>query len=162
MKLWQKGNAAHQKVDHFTVGSDREYDLLLAAYDCEASSAHAQMLAKIGLLTKEEANLVTLALNNLKKKALEGSFTIEDEFEDMHSKIEHVLTDQLGDLGKKIHTARSRNDQVLVDLKLYGRDRILKISHLTNSLFKELQEQSEANKDVLLPGYTHLQVAMPS
>jgi argininosuccinate lyase len=124
MKLWQKGNAAHQKVDHFTVGSDREYDLLLAAYDCEASSAHAQMLAKIGLLAKKEADLVTLALNNLKTKAQEGSFTIEDEFEDMHSKIEHVLTDQLGDLGKKIHTARSRNDQVLVAMHLYLKDEI--------------------------------------
>jgi argininosuccinate lyase len=101
MKLWQKGKAAHHKVDQFTVGSDREYDLLLAAYDCEASSAHAQMLAKIEILTQEEADLLTLALNQLKEKAQNGSFTIEDEFEDMHSKIEQVLTEQLGDLGKK-------------------------------------------------------------
>jgi len=162
MKLWQKGNAAHQKVDHFTVGSDREYDLLLAAYDCEASSAHAQMLAKIGLLTKEEADLVTLALNNLKTKAQEGSFTIEDEFEDMHSKIEHVLTDQLGDLGKKIHTARSRNDQVLVAMHLYLKDEITGIKKTVIELFDLLMSLAEQHKNELIPGYTHLQVAMPS
>jgi argininosuccinate lyase len=162
MKLWQKGNAAHQKVDHFTVGSDREYDLLLAAYDCEASSAHAQMLAKIGLLTKKEADLVTLALNNLKTKAQEGSFTIEDEFEDMHSKIEHVLTDQLGDLGKKIHTARSRNDQVLVAMHLYLKDEITGIKKTVIELFDLLMSLAEQHKNELIPGYTHLQVAMPS
>jgi argininosuccinate lyase len=162
MKLWQKGNAAHQKVDHFTVGRDREYDLLLAAYDCEASSAHAQMLAKIGLLTKEEADLVTLALNNLKTKAQEGSFTIEDEFEDMHSKIEHVLTDQLGDLGKKIHTARSRNDQVLVAMHLYLKDEITGIKKTVIELFDLLMSLAEQHKNELIPGYTHLQVAMPS
>lgn len=162
MKLWQKGNAAHQKVDHFTVGSDREYDLLLAAYDCEASSAHAQMLAKIGLLTKEEADLVTLALNNLKTKAQEGSFTIEDEFEDMHSKIEHVLTDQLGDLGKKIHTARSRNDQVLVAMHLYLKNEITGIKKTVIELFDLLMSLAEQHKNELIPGYTHLQVAMPS
>ena len=127
MKLWQKGKAAHYKVDQFTVGSDREYDLLLAAYDCEASSAHAQMLAKIQILTQEEADLLTLALNQLKEKAQNGSFTIEDEFEDMHSKIEQVLTEQLGDLGKKIHTARSRNDQVLVAMHLYIKDELSQI-----------------------------------
>ena len=162
MKLWQKGNAAHQKVDHFTVGSDREYDLLLAAYDCDASRAHAQMLAKIGLLTKEEADLVTLALNNLKTKAQEGSFTIEDEFEDMHSKIEHVLTDQLGDLGKKIHTARSRNDQVLVAMHLYLKDEITGIKKTVIELFDLLMSLAEQHKNELIPGYTHLQVAMPS
>jgi len=162
MKLWQKGNAAHQKVDHFTVGSDREYDLLLAAYDCEASSAHAQMLAKIGLLTKKEADLVTLALNNLKTKAQEGSFTIEDEFEDMHSKIEHVLIDQLGDLGKKIHTARSRNDQVLVAMHLYLKDEITGIKKTVIELFDLLMSLAEQHKNELIPGYTHLQVAMPS
>ena len=162
MKLWQKGNAAHQKVDHFTVGNDREYDLLLAAYDCEASSAHAQMLAKIGLLTKDEADLVTLALNNLKTKAQEGSFTIEDEFEDMHSKIEHVLTDQLGDLGKKIHTARSRNDQVLVAMHLYLKDEITGIKKTVIELFDLLMSLAEQHKNELIPGYTHLQVAMPS
>ncbi|MDG2491350.1 MAG: argininosuccinate lyase [Flavobacteriaceae bacterium] len=162
MKLWQKGNAAHQKVDHFTVGSDREYDLLLAAYDCDASRAHAQMLAKIGLLTKEEADLVTLALNNLKTKAQEGSFTIEDEFEDMHSKIEHVLTDELGDLGKKIHTARSRNDQVLVAMHLYLKDEITGIKKTVIELFDLLMSLAEQHKNELIPGYTHLQVAMPS
>ena len=127
MKLWQKGNAAHQKVDQFTVGSDREYDLLLAAYDCEASSAHAQMLAKIGLLTQKEADLLSTALSQLQEKATNGSLVIEEEFEDMHSKIEHVLTEQLGDLGKKIHTARSRNDQVLVAMHLYLKDELSSI-----------------------------------
>ena len=127
MKLWQKGNAAHQKVDQFTVGSDREYDLLLAAYDCEASSAHAQMLAKIGLLTQKEADLLSTALSQLKEKATNGSLVIEEEFEDMHSKIEHVLTEQLGDLGKKIHTARSRNDQVLIAMHLYLKDELSSI-----------------------------------
>jgi argininosuccinate lyase len=120
------------------------------------------MLAKIGLLTKEEADLVTLALNNLKTKAQEGSFTIEDEFEDMHSKIEHVLTDQLGDLGKKIHTARSRNDQVLVAMHLYLKDEITGIKKTVIELFDLLMSLAEQHKNELIPGYTHLQVAMPS
>ena len=162
MKLWQKGKAVHQKVDQFTVGSDREYDLLLAAYDCEASSAHAQMLAKIGILTQEEANLVTLALNQLKEKSQNGSFTIEEEFEDMHSKIEHVLTEQLGDLGKKIHTARSRNDQVLVVMHLYLKHELSQIKETVFQLFDLLMNLAEQHKKELIPGYTHLQVAMPS
>lgn len=162
MKLWQKGKAVHQKVDQFTVGSDREYDLLLAAYDCEASSAHAQMLAKIGILTQEEANLVTLALNQLKEKSQNGSFTIEEEFEDMHSKIEHVLTEQLGDLGKKIHTARSRNDQVLVVMHLYLKHELSQIKETLFQLFDLLMNLAEQHKKELIPGYTHLQVAMPS
>lgn len=162
MKLWQKGKATHQKVDQFTVGSDREYDLLLAAYDCEASSAHAQMLAKIGILTQEEANLVTLALNQLKEKSQNGSFTIEEEFEDMHSKIEHVLTEQLGDLGKKIHTARSRNDQVLVVMHLYLKHELSQIKETLFQLFDLLMNLAEQHKKELIPGYTHLQVAMPS
>ncbi len=101
MKLWQKGKAAHKKVDHFTVGNDRTYDLALAAYDCIASSAHAQMLAKTGILNQNEADQLSAVLEKLKEKAKAGTFTIEDEFEDMHSKIEHVLTEELGDLGKK-------------------------------------------------------------
>ena len=162
MKLWQKGKAAHHKVDQFTVGSDREYDLLLAAYDCEASSAHAQMLAKIEILTQEEADLLTLALNQLKEKAQNGSFTIEDEFEDMHSKIEQVLTEQLGDLGKKIHTARSRNDQVLVAMHLYLKDELSQIKKTVFQLFDLLMNLADQHKKELIPGYTHLQVAMPS
>ncbi|MDO7542689.1 MAG: argininosuccinate lyase [Flavobacteriaceae bacterium] len=162
MKLWQKGKAAHHKVDQFTVGSDREYDLLLAAYDCEASSAHAQMLAKIEILTQEEADLLTLALNQLKEKAQKGSFTIEDEFEDMHSKIEQVLTEQLGDLGKKIHTARSRNDQVLVAMHLYLKDELSQIKKTVFQLFDLLMNLADQHKKELIPGYTHLQVAMPS
>ena len=162
MKLWQKGKAAHHKVDQFTVGSDREYDLLLAAYDCEASSAHAQMLAKIEILTQEEADLLTLALNQLKEKAQKGSFTIENEFEDMHSKIEQVLTEQLGDLGKKIHTARSRNDQVLVAMHLYLKDELSQIKKTVFQLFDLLMNLADQHKKELIPGYTHLQVAMPS
>ena len=162
MKLWQKGNAAHQKVDHFTVGSDREYDLLLASYDCEASKAHAQMLAKVGLLNQEEADLLSAALEQLKEKAQSGDFVIEEEFEDMHSKIEHVLTEQLGDLGKKIHTARSRNDQVLVAMHLYLKDELDSIKKTVVQLFDLLMQLAEQHQKNLLPGYTHLQVAMPS
>ena len=162
MKLWQKGNAAHQKVDQFTVGSDREYDLLLAAYDCEASSAHAQMLAKIGLLTQNEADQLCTSLDQLKEKANNGSLVIEEEFEDMHSKIEHVLTEQLGDLGKKIHTARSRNDQVLVAMHLYLKEELSSIKNTVFQLFDLLMQLAEQHQKGLIPGYTHLQVAMPS
>ena len=119
MKLWQKNQAPHEKIDHFTVGKDREYDLYLAAYDCQASIANAQMLAKIGVLSQEESDQIVEVLEELKTDAENGDFVIETEFEDMHSKIEYLLTQKLGDLGKKIHTARSRNDQVLVALHLY-------------------------------------------
>ncbi|MGB1971016.1 MAG: argininosuccinate lyase [Flavobacteriaceae bacterium] len=162
MKLWQKGAAAHQKVDHFTVGKDRDYDLYLAKYDCEASIAHAKMLATTGLLTSQEADLLTSELSLLKTAAEEGRFTIEKTFEDMHSKIEHVLTEKLGDLGKKIHTARSRNDQVLVAMHLYLKDELIQIKQLCCQLFDLLLEEAEKHQDDLLPGYTHLQVAMPS
>ena len=162
MKLWQKGKAAHQKVDHFTVGNDRSYDLALAAYDCIASSAHAQMLAKIGLLEQKEADQLSEMLDKLKQKAEAGTFIIEDEFEDMHSKIEHVLTEELGDLGKKIHTARSRNDQVLVATHLYLKEEISIIKKTVIELFDLLMQLAEQHQKALLPGYTHLQVAMPS
>ena len=162
MKLWQKGKAAHQKVDHFTVGNDRTYDLALAAYDCIASSAHAQMLAKIGILNQNEADQLSAVLDKLKEKAEAGTFTIEDEFEDMHSKIEHVLTEELGDLGKKIHTARSRNDQVLVATHLYLKEEISAIKKTVIELFDLLIQLAQQHQKVLLPGYTHLQVAMPS
>ena len=162
MKLWQKGAAAHEKVDHFTVGKDREYDLLLAPYDCEASIAHANMLAKVGLLTAEEAAVLVEVLNELKQAAQNGTFTIEAEHEDMHSKIEHVLTQRLGDVGKKIHTARSRNDQVLVAMHLYVKHELVDIKAQVTELFDLLLTLAEKHKNDLIPGYTHLQVAMPS
>ena len=162
MKLWQKGAAAHQKVDHFTVGKDREYDLQLAAYDCEASMAHTNMLAKIGLLSSQEAEQLNQVLKELQAEAKNGTFTIEEEHEDMHSKIEHVLTERLGDLGKKIHTARSRNDQVLVAMHLYLKDELKTIKSQVVDLFDLLLALAEKHKAELIPGYTHLQVAMPS
>ena len=162
MKLWQKGATAHEKVDVFTVGKDREYDLVLAQYDCEASIAHAQMLSKIGLLSQIEADQLCAVLIDLKKQAIEGRFSIDEEFEDMHSKIEHELTKQLGDIGKKIHTARSRNDQVLVALHLYLKHEIKELKNQIITLFDTLMVLAEKHQSDLLPGYTHLQVAMPS
>ena len=162
MKLWQKGAAAHEKVDSFTVGKDREYDLVLAQYDCEASMAHAKMLGAIGLITTAEAQQLCKVLEALKEDAEKGVFTIENEFEDMHSKIEYVLTEKLGDLGKKIHTARSRNDQVLVAMHLYLKQELTEIKTQVIALFDLLLELAEKHQDDLIPGYTHLQVAMPS
>ena len=162
MKLWQKGAAAHEKVDHFTVGKDREYDLVLAQYDCQASSAHAKMLAKIGLIRPEEAEQLVAVLTEIQQQAEAGTFTIEKEFEDMHSKIEHVLTERLGDLGKKIHTARSRNDQVLVAMHLYIKHELGAIKTQVTVLFDLLLSLAEKHQNELMPGYTHLQVAMPS
>ena len=162
MKLWQKGAAAHEKVDSFTVGKDREYDLVLAQYDCEASMAHAKMLGAIGLITTAEAQQLCKVLEALKEDAEKGVFTIENEFEDMHSKIEHVLTEKLGDLGKKIHTARSRNDQVLVAMHLYLKQELTETKTQVIALFDLLLELAEKHQDDLIPGYTHLQVAMPS
>ncbi len=162
MKLWQKNQALNGKIDHFTVGKDREYDLHLAAYDCRASIAHAQMLAETGVLTAEEADQLVGVLNDLKSEAEKGIFVIEAEFEDMHSKIEYVLTQKLGDLGKKIHTARSRNDQVLVALHLYLKAEIKTIKELALNFFNLLMDLAGQHKDKFLPGYTHFQVAMPS
>ena len=162
MKLWQKGAVAHEKVDKFTVGKDREYDIVLAQYDCQASIAHAKMLAKIGLISIPESEQLCKVLKELKIAAETGNFTIEDEFEDMHSKIEHVLTKKLGDLGKKIHTARSRNDQVLVAMHLYLKKELGEIKTQVIALFDLLLELAEKYQNNLLPGYTHLQVAMPS
>ncbi|MDC3330116.1 argininosuccinate lyase [Flavobacteriaceae bacterium] len=162
MKLWQKGAAAHEKVDHFTVGKDREYDLVLAQYDCQASSAHAKMLAKIGLIRPEEAEQLVAVLTEIQQQAEAGTFTIEKEFEDMHSKIEHVLTERLGNLGKKIHTARSRNDQVLVAMHLYIKHELGAIKTQVTALFDLLLSLAEKHQNELMPGYTHLQVAMPS
>ncbi len=162
MKLWDKGFSTDQKIDHFTVGNDRELDLLLAKYDVIASKAHAKMLGKIGLLAMEETNALVNELDNIAKDIDEGSFTIEDTFEDMHSKIEYVLTKKLGDTGKKIHTARSRNDQVLVAMHLYLKNELKVIKSETVTLFNLLVDLAEQHKEVLLPGYTHLQIAMPS
>jgi argininosuccinate lyase len=162
MKLWQKGAAAHERVDHFTVGKDREYDLVLAEYDCQASIAHANMLAKIGLITAEEATQLSTALKEIQQQAKEGQFTIEDEFEDMHSKIEHLLIERLGDVGKKIHTARSRNDQVLVAMHLYLKNELGEVKSQVSALFELLLSLAEKHQNELIPGYTHLQVAMPS
>ena len=162
MKLWQKGAVAHEKVDKFTVGKDREYDIVLAQYDCQASIAHAKMLAKIGLISIPESEQLCKVLEELKIAAETGNFTIEDEFEDMHSKIEHVLTKKLGDSGKKIHTARSRNDQVLVAMHLYLKKELGEIKTQVIAMFDLLLELAEKYQYNLLPGYTHLQVAMPS
>ena len=162
MKLWDKGTKVDETIEKFTIGNDAELDLHLAPFDALGNIAHIEMLGEIDLMEKTDIPPLKQELKNIYQRAIAGDFTIEPGVEDVHSQIEKILTEKVGEAGKKVHSARSRNDQVLVDLKLYGRDRILKISHLTNSLFKELQEQSEANKGVLLPGYTHLQVAMPS
>lgn len=162
MKLWDKGFSTDKKIDHFTVGNDRELDLHLAKYDVIASQAHAKMLGKIGLLTEEETDALVKELDAIAETIEKGEFTIEDSFEDMHSKIEYVLTEKLGDTGKKIHTARSRNDQVLVAMHLYLKHELSEIKSGTKELFDLLLQLAEKYKDVLLPGYTHLQIAMPS
>ncbi|MEO9892113.1 argininosuccinate lyase [Aurantibacter sp.] len=162
MKLWDKGFSTDKKIDHFTVGNDRELDLYLAKYDVIASRAHAKMLGKIGLLTETETKNLVTELDQLTKRIKNGTFTIEDNFEDMHSKIEYQLTLALGDTGKKIHTARSRNDQVLVAMHLYLKDELSEIKSQTKILFDLLLNLADKHKNVLLPGYTHLQIAMPS
>ncbi len=162
MKLWDKGYSTDKKIDHFTVGNDRELDLVLAKYDIIASMAHAKMLGKIGLLTSEETHLLVRELENMALSIKEGKFIIEDTFEDVHSKIEFILTEKLGDTGKKIHTARSRNDQVLVAMQLYLKEELSEIKQQTKELFNLLIELAEKYKEILLPGYTHFQIAMPS
>ena len=162
MKLWDKGYSTDKKIDHFTVGNDRELDMVLAKYDTVASIAHAKMLGKIGLLTSEETRLLVRELQNIALDIEEGNFIIEDSFEDVHSKIEFILTERLGDTGKKIHTARSRNDQVLVAMQLYLKEELSEIKHHTKELFHLLLELAAKHKENLLPGYTHLQIAMPS
>ena len=162
MKLWQKNTPANDKITDFTVGKDRDFDQHLASYDCQASIAHTQMLGKIGVLTEQEAQAIVEVLEDLKSQAENSKFVIEDSFEDMHSKIEFILTEKLGDLGKKIHTARSRNDQVLVAMHLYLKEEIAVIKTMIYEFFKLLMKLSKQHKDKLLPGYTHFQVAMPS
>ncbi|MFK7814100.1 MAG: argininosuccinate lyase [Maribacter sp.] len=162
MKLWDKGFSTDKKIDHFTVGNDRALDLHLAKYDVIASKAHAKMLGKIGLLAENETDDLVAELDKIASKIADGSFTIEDSFEDMHSKIEFQLTLALGDTGKKIHTARSRNDQILVAMHLYLKDELAEIKMQTKTFFDLLLNLADKYKRVLLPGYTHLQIAMPS
>lgn len=162
MKLWDKGFNTDKKIDLFTVGNDRELDLILAKYDLIASRAHAKMLGKIGLLSKLEVNELVAELDHIALMIVEGNFDIEDSFEDMHSKIEYLLTEKLGDTGKKIHTARSRNDQVLVAMQLFLKDAIGEMKSQTKELFDVLMLLAQKHKEKLLPGYTHLQIAMPS
>jgi len=163
MKLWQKdGSSVNELIEKFTVGRDKEFDLLLARYDVQGSLAHTQMLQTIGLLTKEELDHIHLELNNILQTILAGNFAVDKDVEDIHSQIELILTQRIGEIGKKIHSGRSRNDQVAVDIKLYLRAEIEMIRDEVKSFFDLLIARSEKFKDKLLPGYTHLQVAMPS
>ena len=161
-KLWEKNTEVNQEIEKFTVGKDRELDLYLAKYDVLGSMAHITMLQSIGLLGKEELPVLLDELRHIYADIEAGKFTIEEDVEDVHSQVELLLTRKLGDMGKKIHSGRSRNDQVLVDLKLFTRAQLKEIAEEVRILFEELQAQSERYKDVLMPGYTHLQVAMPS
>lgn len=161
-KLWEKNVQVDKEVEAFTVGRDREMDLYLAKYDVLGSMAHITMLESIGLLTKEELALLLSELKNIYAVADSGQFIIEEGVEDVHSEVELMLTRRLGDTGKKIHSGRSRNDQVLLDLKLFTRAQIQELVQLVSVLFDGLIVQSNRYKDILLPGYTHLQVAMPS
>lgn len=162
MKLWEKDIATDKKIEQFTVGNDRKLDIVLAKYDILGSIAHAKMLKEVKLLSEVEANNLCVVLQDLLLIVESDDFSIENHFEDIHSKIEYLLIEKLGDTGKKIHTARSRNDQVLVDVHLYLKDEIINIKNLIKELFDLLMKLAEKHKNVLLPGYTHLQVAMPS
>jgi len=162
MKLWQKNIESLKEVEKFTVGNDREFDLQLAPFDVLGSIAHAKMLAEVGLLTKDEAQKLSRELKNIYTSIHDSRFTIDETVEDIHSQVEFLLTQKLGDVGKKIHSARSRNDQVLVDIKLFLRNEIEELVKKILPFFELLQSQSEKYKDDLLPGYTHLQLAMPS
>ena len=161
-KLWEKSVHVTEEIDRFTVGHDRELDLYLAKYDVLGSMAHVTMLHSIGLIADEELPVLLRELRAIYQVAESGNFVIEDGIEDVHSQVELMLTRKLGDMGKKIHSGRSRNDQVLVDLKLFTRDKIREVAEAVRDLFAELQQQSERYKNVLMPGYPHLQVAMPS
>ena len=162
VKLWDKGVTADKLVEKFTVGNDRELDMKMAKFDVLGSLAHITMLESIGLITSKELKVLTEELNNLLDMIKEGNFKIEPDVEDIHSQVELYLTEKLGEVGKKIHSGRSRNDQVLVDVKLYLKEEILEFKDEVRDLFKLLQSLSDKYKDVLMPGYTHYQVAMPS
>ena len=161
-KLWEKNFQVNKEIERFTVGRDREMDLYLAKYDVLGSMAHITMLESIGLLEKDELTQLLAELKNIYQLAERGEFVIEDDVEDVHSQVEMLLTRKLGDMGKKIHSGRSRNDQVLVDLKLFTRHELKEIADEVKILFDELIAKSNQYKDVLMPGYTHLQIAMPS
>lgn len=161
-KLWEKSTKVNEAIERFTVGQDREMDLYLAKHDVMGSMAHITMLESIGLLTKDELEKLLAELRNIYDTATKGDFIIEEGVEDVHSQVELLLTRSLGDIGKKIHSGRSRNDQVLLDLKLFTRAQLQEIAHLTQELFEALIKQSNRFKNVLMPGYTHLQIAMPS
>ncbi len=161
-KLWEKSVQVNAEIDRFTVGRDREMDLYLAKYDVLGSMAHITMLESIGLLAADELQVLLAELKNIYASAEKGDFVIEEGIEDVHSQVELMLTRRLGDVGKKIHSGRSRNDQVLVDLKLFTRDKIKQVALAVEELFDVLIAQSNTYKDVLMPGYTHLQIAMPS
>jgi len=162
MKLWDKGTSVVKAIEDFTVGKDRELDLYLAQYDILGSMAHITMLESVGLIEKDELPVLLNHLKSLYFKAKKGDFKIESGVEDVHSQVEFILTRELGDVGKKIHSGRSRNDQVLLDLKLFTRDAIKEIVESASELVSVLLKRSEETKDILMPGYTHLQVAMPS
>ena len=162
MKLWQKDKASLKEVEKFTVGNDRDLDIYLAPFDVLGSLAHTKMLESVGLLSKEELVVLEIALKEIYQQIAKDNFILDEGVEDIHSQVESMLTQKLGDVGKKIHSARSRNDQVLVDLKLFLRSEIEKLVHSTKEFFDLLILQSEKYKDDLLPGYTHLQLAMPS
>ena len=162
MKLWDKGFSIDKKIEKFTVGNDREIDVQIAKYDIQASLAHAKMLKSIGIISSHELLQIDEGLNVLRKQVENHTFIIEDQFEDVHSKIEFELTKRYGEVGKKIHTARSRNDQVLVALQLFYKDNLTLIHEKTEQFFYTLLNLAETYKDSVLPGYTHLQVAMPS
>ena len=161
-KLWEKNVRVNEEIDRFTVGRDREMDLYLAKHDVLGSMAHITMLESIGLLTAGELEMLLAELKNIYASAEKGEFVIEDGIEDVHSQVELMLTRKLGDVGKKIHSGRSRNDQVLVDLKLFTRAELKEVAEAVERLFHVLISQSNTYKDVLMPGYTHLQIAMPS
>lgn len=163
MKLWQKENTSvSELIEKFTVGRDKEFDLLLAKHDVTGSIAHIKMLAQVGLMTVEESNAAVKGLESILEEIEKGQFQIEEGIEDVHSQVEYLLTKRIGDVGKKIHSGRSRNDQVAVDIKLYLREEIGTIKQGVEHLFNLLIAQSDKYKAVLLPGYTHLQIAMPS
>tara|TARA_R110002073_G_scaffold14554_1_gene59303 strand:- start:78861 stop:80135 length:1275 start_codon:yes stop_codon:yes gene_type:complete len=162
MKLWDKGFSIDQQIEQFTVGNDREIDVHIAKYDVQASLAHAKMLTSIGIVDSDELKQLEEGLSELTQQIEAGTFVIEEQFEDVHSKIEYELTLKYGEVGKKIHTARSRNDQVLVALHLYYKENLTEIKGLTKAFFDTLLSLAETYKVALLPGYTHLQVAMPS
>ncbi len=162
MKLWDKGTDTNKKIESFTIGKDRELDLFLAPFDVVGTIAHSVMLGEVGLLQESDVKALLPELKKLYKNAIQGDFVIEEGIEDVHSQVEMELTRKLGDIGKKVHSGRSRNDQVLLDLKLFARDRLMEVTHSVEALFRVLQQRSEAHKTDLLPGYTHLQVAMPS